>query len=254
MFVFFLTVGRYLEMRARHRSIDRTVALSSLLPNTATRRVESAREIVPVSQLVAGDRVVVPTGEAVPADGVLTLGTTHLDESILTGESRPRARKPGERLLAGSVNLGDAIEFDVTTTGVDTTLGTIGRLSERARYARPAFVQIADRVASRIVLAILAIAAVVAAAWSVLAPDRAFEVTLSVLVVTCPCALALATPAAFAAAGSRLAGIARGARWIPRAADVRRAYRMTVRALADQRGTFRARTWAWGRVLATRAA
>ncbi len=205
MFVFFLTVGRYLEMRARHRSIDRTVALTSLLPNTATRILEDEREIVPVSRLIAGDRVFVPKGEAVPADGVLISGDTHLDESVLTGESRPRARNPGDRLLAGSVNLGDGIEFDVVTTGIDTTLGTIGRLSERARYARPAFVQVADRIASKVVVAILGVAAIVATVWSLTAPERAFEVTLSVLVVTCPCALALATPAAFAAAGSRLA-------------------------------------------------
>ena len=205
MFVFFLTVGRYLEMRARHRSIDRTVALSSLLPDTATRVAGDEREIVPVSRLVAGDRVVVKRGDAVPADGVLTGGETRLDESVLTGESKAVSRQTGERVLAGSINLGDAFEFEVRSTGVDTTLGTIGRLSERARYARPAFVQIADRVASYIVVAILVVAAAVAAVWAVIAPERAFEITLSVLVVTCPCALALATPAAFAAAGSRLA-------------------------------------------------
>ena len=205
MFVFFLTVGRYLEMRARHRSIDRSVALSSLLPNTVTRFGPDGREVVPVSRLAAGDRVLVPTGDAVPADGVLCRGTTRLDESVLTGESAPRARNTGDRLLAGSVNLGDSIELEVSATGIDTTLGAIGRLSERARYARPSFVQVADRVASWIVVAILVVAAAVGAAWMAIDPERAFEVTLSVLVVTCPCALALATPAAFAAAGSRLA-------------------------------------------------
>ena len=92
-------------------------------------------------------------------------------------------------------------------TGPDTTLGTINRLSERARYARPAFVQLADRIASYIVVAILLIAIAVAWFWLFTSPDRAFVITLSVLVVTCPCALALATPAAFAAAGSRLADL-----------------------------------------------
>jgi len=92
----------------------------------------------------------------------------------------------------------------VTKTGSDTTLGTISRMSERARYARPAFVTIADRIASYIVVALLVVATSVAAFWSFVDPDRAFVITLSVLVVTCPCALALATPAAFAAAGSRL--------------------------------------------------
>jgi Cu2+-exporting ATPase len=103
------------------------------------------------------------------------------------------------------VNLDGLIELRVEKTGSDTTLGTISRLSERARYARPAFVQLADRIASHIVVAILFVAAGVATYWYFAAPDRAFVITLSVLVVTCPCALALATPAAFAAAGTRLA-------------------------------------------------
>jgi len=97
------------------------------------------------------------------------------------------------------------IQLRVETTGSDTTLGTISRMSERARYARPTYVQVADRIASYIVVAILIVAAAVGTYWYFTAPDRAFVVTLSVLVVTCPCALALATPAAFAAAGTRLA-------------------------------------------------
>lgn len=207
MFVFFLTVARYLEMRARHRSIDRSTALSSLLPNTATRVDGEERKSIPVSQLAAGDRVRVRAGESFPADGAIVDGTTSVDESMLTGESTPQQKITGDVVMAGSVNVDGIVTMRVDSTGVDTTLGTIGRLSERARYARPAFVQLADRVASHIVIAILLIAAVVASIWYVLDPDRAFVITLSVLVVTCPCALALATPAAFAAAGSRLADL-----------------------------------------------
>ncbi|MDX1500185.1 MAG: heavy metal translocating P-type ATPase [Woeseiaceae bacterium] len=205
MFVFFLTLGRFLEMRARHRSVDRLTALSTVLPNTAERIGAAGRETVSVSRLVAGDRVLVRTGEAVPADGIVVAGSARVDEALVTGESRPVMRTAGESVVAGSVNVGDALEMRVVATGNDTTLGAISRLSERARYARPAFVQIADRIASALVVAILVIAAGVAAAWSQIAPERAFEITLSVLVVTCPCALALATPAAFAAAGTRLA-------------------------------------------------
>jgi Cu2+-exporting ATPase len=204
MFVFFLTLGRFLEMRARHRSIDRSAALSSLLPNTATRIDEDGHAIVPVSQLKAGDRILIRAGEHVPADGFLAAGETSVDESLLTGEARPQARTIGDELSAGSINVDGKIEMTVTTTGSDTTLGTISRLSERARYARPAFVTLADRVASYIVVALLVVAAGVATFWYFAAPERAFVITLSVLVVTCPCALALATPAAFAAAGSRL--------------------------------------------------
>lgn len=204
MFVFFLTLGRFLEMRARHRSIDRSAALSSAMPNTVTRIDADEHRVVPASQLVAGDRVRIRPGEAIPADGVIESGTTTIDESVLTGESQPQLKRAGDAVVAGSVNLDGVIEMLVRQTGVDTTLGTIGRLSERARYARPAFVQLADKVASYFVVAILVLAASVATAWYLIDAERAFVVTLSVLVVTCPCALALATPAAFAAAGSRL--------------------------------------------------
>jgi len=204
MFVFFLTLGRFLEMRARHRSIDRTVALSSLVPNTATRVDEDSTSVVPVSQLQAGDKVRIRAGDAIPADGVVVHGGSSVDEALLTGEARPQAKSVGDTVAAGSVNIDALITVSVTRTGSDTTLGTISRLSERARYTRPQYVTVADRVASYIVVALLAVATLVAGYWYLAAPDRAFVITLSVLVVTCPCALALATPAAFAAAGSRL--------------------------------------------------
>ena len=207
MFVFFLTVARYLEMRARHRSVDRSAALASLLPTTATRICGQQKESIAVTQLSAGDIVLVRPGESFPADGVLSEGTTSVNESMLTGESTPRGKALGDSVIAGSVNLDSVVSMQVSRTGVDTTLGTIGRLSERARYARPAFVQLADRVASYIVIAILLVATAVATSWYFIDPDRAFVITLSVLVVTCPCALALATPTAFAAAGSRLADL-----------------------------------------------
>ena len=205
MFVFFLTLGRFLEMRARHRSIDRSAALSSLLPNTATRIEDDGHVVVPVSQLQRGDRVLVRAGEPIPGDGILEKGSTSVDEAMLTGEARPQAKTEGDELAAGSINLDGMIEILVTRTGNDTTLGTISRMSERARYARPTFVTLADKIASYIVVALLVIATGVATFWYFFDPDRAFVITLSVLVVTCPCALALATPAAFAAAGSRLA-------------------------------------------------
>ncbi len=204
MFVFFLTLGRYLEMRARHRSIDRGVALSQLVPNTATRIVGGERSVVPVSQLAKDDMVLIRAGESIPADGIIISGTTSVDEALLTGESKPRPRTPSDRLAAGSVNLDAIVEMRVVCTGNDTTLGAISRLSERARFAKPQFVNVADRIASHVVVALLFVAIAVALYWSFVAPERAFVITLSVLVVTCPCALALATPAAFATAGSRL--------------------------------------------------
>ena len=203
MFVFFLTLGRYLEMRARHRSIDRSVALSQLLPNTATLIINDQTSTIPVAQLAKDDIVLVRAGDSIPADGIVVSGASSVDEALLTGEARPQHRSIGDFLAAGSVNLDAIIEMRVTNTGGDTTLGAISRMSERARYTRPAFVNIADRIASYIVVALLAIASAVALYWYFVAPEKAFVITLSVLVVTCPCALALATPAAFATAGSR---------------------------------------------------
>ena len=205
MFVFFLTLGRFLEMRARHRSIDRSAALAGVLPNTVTRIEQGTDTIIPASRLVRGDRVRILPGESIPADGTLLAGRTAVDEALLTGESRPQPRTEGDALVAGSINLDGVIEMRVDRTGPDTTLGTIRRMAERARYARPDFVQLADRIAGWLVIALLGIAAIVGAWWSIADPGRAFVVTLSVLVVTCPCALALATPAAFSAAATRLA-------------------------------------------------
>jgi Cu2+-exporting ATPase len=204
MFVFFLTLGRFLEMRARHRSIDRSTALSTLLPNTVTRVDADGETTIPSSQLISGDVILVRPGEPIPADGILVEGKTTVDEALLTGETEPLAKSTGDALIAGSINLDGLIQLRVERTGSDTTLGAISRLSERARYARPAFVQTADRIASYIVIAILLVAVLVATTWYFIAPDRAFVITLSVLVVTCPCALALATPAAFATAGTRM--------------------------------------------------
>ena len=146
MFVFFLTLGRFLEMRARHRSIDRSAALSSALPNTATRIEDGEHLVVPISQLVRGDRLLIRAGESIPADGILATGTTSVDEALLTGEPRPQLKTAGDELAAGSINVDGMIEMTVTRTGGDTTLGTISRMSERARYARPAFVTLADRI------------------------------------------------------------------------------------------------------------
>ena len=246
MFVFFLSVGRFLEMRARHRSIDKRTALSSILPNTVIRIRHENEMRIPASQLVAGDRVRIRAGEAIPADGRLLEGRTSVDQALLNGESRPLAKAPGDTLLAGSVNLDAPILLAVGSTGVNTALGTISRLSDRARYTRPSLVRVADRVASHLVAALLLVAVLVAAGWSLIAAERAFAITLSVLVVTCPCALALATPAAFAAASTRLAQ----QRLLVTRGDAVEAMSRATHVVFDKTGTL---TRGLPRILATRA-
>jgi len=205
MFTFFLLLGRYVEMSLRHRAGLQHDALARLLPDSTLRLTGVEAERVTPDELRAGDRVRVLPGERVPADGRIECGSTDVDESLLTGESAPRVRRTADELTAGTLNLTGVIEMTVTRTGQDSTLAAVSRLLERARGSRPAVADLADRVAAYFVTGVLLLAAGVALYWLHADPARAFGTVLAVLVVTCPCALSLATPAALAAATTRLA-------------------------------------------------
>lgn len=210
MFTFLLLGGRYLELAARRRAVDAVENLGRRMPATALR-LEAAgggrrERAVPVSHLSAGDRVLVRPGEQVPADGRVLAGESGVDESLLTGEATPRRRRPGDAVIAGSVNVDAPLECEVTRTGAGTVIAQIVRLLERAQGERPALSRLADRVAAWFVGAVLVLAAAVAAGWWAAGDPRWLAITISVLVVTCPCALSLATPAAMSAATSALLG------------------------------------------------
>jgi Cu2+-exporting ATPase len=205
MFVLFLSATRFLEMRARHRADDYAVALARLLPDTATRIVGGGAEIVALDRIRVGDVIMIRPGEVVPIDGEMLTGSLAVDESMLTGESLPVSREPGTQVYAGGINRSGNGTLRVTRTGASTSLAEIGRLLERAQADKPPIAVLADRIASRFVLALLAVASITALIWINIDPSRTFEVVLATLVVTCPCALSLATPAALAAAASRLA-------------------------------------------------
>lgn len=205
MFVLFLSATRYLEMRARHRADDQTQALARLLPETVTRIHNGDPEVVALDRIRVGDTVLLRPGDVIPADGVVLSGEVAIDESLLTGESMPVMRRQGMDVFAGSVNRIGNASVRISLTGASTSLAEIGRLLERARSDRPRIALLADRIASKFVLAVIAIAVATGAAWLSIDSSRAFEVVLATLVVTCPCALALATPAALAAAATRLA-------------------------------------------------
>jgi Cu2+-exporting ATPase len=207
MFVFFLSLGRFVEMAARHRAGEVSDALAQLSPNTALRLEEGESEARPVglSELEPGDLTYIRTGDAFPADGYLVSERAHVDESMLTGESRALVRKCGDSIIGGSINAGNPVRVRVTRIGAGTVLSNISRMLDRAQSTRPAMARIADTVARWFVTGVLAIAALVALWWYLHDPDQAFSVTLAVLVVTCPCALSLATPTALTAAAARLA-------------------------------------------------
>jgi Cu2+-exporting ATPase len=205
MFTFFLLLGRYLEMSLRHRSGMHHDALLRLLPDSALRVAGGDAERVTPDELNAGDRVRVLPGERVAADGEVESGSSEVDESLLTGESAPQLRSRGDALIAGTLNLSGAIEMRVARVGQDSTLAAVSRLLERARASRPRVADLADRVAAWFVGAVLLLASLVAIYWLQVDAQRVFPTVLAVLVVTCPCALSLATPAALAAATTRLA-------------------------------------------------
>lgn len=206
MFVFFLLCGRYLEMIARQRAVRGVEALGKVLPVFAEKLLADGREErVPVSTLEVGDRVRVKPGEAIPADGVILEGRSAADESLLTGESRPIPKGAGDSVTGGSLNVGSPLVVEVQQVGDATRLAAIKRLMERAATEKPELVRLADRIAGRFVAFLLLVAASAAIGWYVVDASRALWVFVSVLVVSCPCALSLATPAALTVASDAMA-------------------------------------------------
>jgi len=205
MFVFFLGLGRYVEMIARHRAGSVADALARLAPATARRVRSGVAEDVQAVELAIGDELIVRSGEVLAADGVVLDGEGRVDESMLTGESAAVAKPPGAPVHQGTHNLGAPLRVRITAVAGNTVLSGIVALLERAQAERPRLARAADRAAAWFLSRILVGAAVVFAVWWYVDPSRAFSATLAVLVVTCPCALSLATPTALAAATAALA-------------------------------------------------
>jgi P-type Cu2+ transporter len=206
MFVAFLLGGRWVELRARHRALEAIEQLAYAAPRRAWRLGEGdAVEAIDAEQLQPGERVRVALGEAFPADGAIEQGTTQVDEALLTGESRPVPKQPGDVAVAGSVNLGSPVVQRVERVGADTRCEQIAALMREALMRRPAALRLADRIAAPFLAAVLLLALGAALVWSQIDPSRAVWVAVSVLIVTCPCALSLAAPSALLAATSALA-------------------------------------------------
>jgi len=210
MFIFFLLTSRYFELMARKRSAEALEQLSQAMPAMATRIINTAageqQDTVPLTELQAGDTVLIKPGESVPADGTITSGESSVSEALLTGESTPLRKHQGARLIGGSINIESPLYLLVEQVGLETVLAEIMRLLEQAQNEKPAITLLADRVASWFVAVVLVIAAVVGYYWWQQAPDSWLPILVSVLVVTCPCALSLATPTAISAATGTLLG------------------------------------------------
>lgn len=206
MFVFFLLSGRWLALRLRDRTAGALDALLNRLPpRVARRRDDQTFEHVALRQLRVGDVLRVHPGEAFVADGVLLQGQTWADEALLTGESKPLRREVGHAVLAGSQNQGNTVLMCVTRLGPDTRYAGIVALMAQAAASKPHLAQWADRMARPFLVFVLLAAAGAGAWWWPSDHGHALMVAAAVLIVTCPCALSLATPVAMLAAAGALA-------------------------------------------------
>ncbi|MBI5907355.1 MAG: heavy metal translocating P-type ATPase, partial [Burkholderiales bacterium] len=206
MFVFFLLTGRWLEQRLRDRTAGSLDRLMQRLPDSVQRQQASGRfERVAARRLKPGDLIRVLPGEAFPADGTIVAGDTFADEALLTGESRPVARLAGASVLAGSYNLSAPVQVRIDQTGQATRYAQIVALMERASVDKPRLALLADRVAKPFLWFVLLASAMAAAYWWRTDPARAVMAAVAVLIVTCPCALSLATPSAMLTSAGLLA-------------------------------------------------
>lgn len=194
--VFLLLLGRWIQVRQQRKAADAVEVLRRLTPRNTRRVVDGELVMVPSSVLEAGDEVEVWAGELVPADGVIVRGRSSLDEKLLTGESRPVSVEPGSRVAAGCSNLAAPLRVRVEAAGDDTRMGRLLSKVERVDGAPPRIVQLADRMGGWFVLVVMAAAAATFVGWLTVAPELAVDHAVALLIVACPCALALATPLA----------------------------------------------------------
>ena len=205
MFVVFLLIARHIELKARVDATDLLDQSARIIPNTAKRLVGDALEEVLAADLSPGDMIQLNPGETAPTDGILTGSDASFDESLLTGESLPVHKRIGETVPGGAVNIDQSVTLEVEKTSAHSTLMEIRQLAKKSLNVKPAYVQIADRLAGKLIAIILSVAALTLFSWLIINPDVALSHTIAVLIVTCPCALALAAPVALTLCSAGLA-------------------------------------------------
>ncbi len=198
MILTLITLGKYLESRSKGKTSQAIERLMDLAPRQATVLRDGAEVTVPAEEVVTGDLVVVRPGQSFPVDGIVVEGRSSADESALTGESIPVEKGPGDKVSAAAINGTGAITFQATQVGDETTLSQIIQLVEEASSTKAPIAKLADKVAGIFVPTVIAIAVVTAAVWLIVTGSAGSALTagVSVLVISCPCALGLATPVA----------------------------------------------------------
>ncbi|MFQ2148887.1 heavy metal translocating P-type ATPase [Aeromonas jandaei] len=204
MFVFFLLLGRFLELRARRKASESSSNLARLVPIMATLIDQDGEREVAAKTLQVGDRVRVLAGATLPADGVIVAGEASLNEAMLTGEQLPLFKQCGDLVYAGTINTDAPLQIRVTHRIEESRISQIMRLQDHALDDKPAIAQMADQLSRHFILVLLIIAAAVWTFWHFHQPEQAFWIALAVLVATCPCALSLATPTALTSATANL--------------------------------------------------
>ena len=201
MFIFFITISRTLEAHTRRRARHNQHHFARLLPDAVYQRAADGEyRLVPLPSIRVDDHIRVLPTHTIPVDGRIEAGTSRVDESMLSGESTPQYKQTGDTVLAGSTNLESPLDIRVTQTGQQTTLAAIRRISARAEQHRSPQIDRNETLARHTILAVLILAAAGYLIWQWIAPARAFDIALAVLVATCPCALSLATPTVLTAA------------------------------------------------------
>lgn len=209
MILTLITLGKFLETRAKGKTGDAIRKLMDLSPKTATVRRESGEREIPLEDVRVGDTVIVRSGASIPVDGTVLLGRAAVDQSALTGESVPVEKVPGDTVAAATINTEGYIEFRADKIGEDTTLSQVIRMVEEAGGSKAPIARMADKIAGVFVPIVMGIAAVTFAVWMLAGQTLEFALTsaISVLVISCPCALGLATPVAIMVGTGRGAGM-----------------------------------------------
>lgn len=198
MILALITVGKYLETRSKGKTSEAITKLMDLAPKTAVVERDGKEQEIPVEQVAAGDVVVVRPGQNIPVDGFILEGSTSIDEAAITGESIPVHKQKGDTVIAATMNKTGFVKFKATRVGDDTTFSQIIRLVEEASSSKAPIAKIADKIAGVFVPVVMGIALVTAAVWLISGASFEFALScaISVLVISCPCALGLATPVA----------------------------------------------------------
>jgi len=205
MFVTLLLASRYFELGARIKATRQFDDMARVIPKIATRiDPAGATDTLPVTALRVDDVVLIKAGEVIPVDGIVVAGGTTVDEAVLSGESRPLAKRRDSAVLGGSINIDSPIQVRVSRTVNDSFVSEISRLTQSAQSFKPRLTILANRIASWFIVGVLLITGCVAVYWWFVDPSRVIPTTIAVLVISCPCALALATPAAITAASGAM--------------------------------------------------